>query len=400
METHHQELPLEGIRVLELSLAVMGPTTGMILADMGAEVIKVERTPRGDDTRRLKGFGEGFFPYFNRNKKSLVLDLKQPEGKDILRQLIPTADVLVENFAPGTIERLGFGYTQASAINPRLIYCSLKGFMPGPYENRPALDEVCQMMGGLAYMTGPSGRPLRAGASVVDILGGSFGAIGILAALHERERTGRGQHIRATLFESVALLMAQHMAVTAISGQPPPPMPERGRAWSVYDLFETADRDLVFLGVTSDAHWHRFCDAFGFSDLMADSRLATNNDRIDQRDWLLPDLKTRIGALTKARIMELAEAAGIPFAPVSRPEDLFDDPQLNAAGSLLETALPGGQRARLPKIPLQMGAHNFGLRSDPPEPGEGADGLLLSLGLGPERIASLRAAGILGPAAG
>ena len=222
-------LPLTGIRVLELSLAVMGPTAGMVLGDMGADVIKIERTPQGDDTRRLKGFGTGLFPPFNRNKRSLVLNLKDPEGKAVMDRLIETADVLVENFAPGTIDRLGFGYERVSRINPRLIFCALKGFMPGPYEKRPALDEVCQMMAGLAYMTGPSGRPLRAGASVLDIMGGSYGVIGVLAALYERERTGRGQYLRATLFESCALLVAQHMAVAAATGEAPPPMPERGR---------------------------------------------------------------------------------------------------------------------------------------------------------------------------
>ena len=232
-------LPLTGIRVLELSLAVMGPTAGMVLADLGAEVIRIEPTPQGDDTRRIKGFGTGFFPAFNRNKRSIVLNLKSAQGKAVMERLIETADVLLENYAPGTIDRLGFGYDHVSRINPRLIFCSLKGFMPGPYEKRPALDEVCQMMGGLAYMTGPSGRPLRAGASILDIMGGSYGVIGILTALYERERTGQGRYVIATLFESVVLLMAQNMAVAAITGQPPPPMPERGRSWSVYDLFET-----------------------------------------------------------------------------------------------------------------------------------------------------------------
>jgi crotonobetainyl-CoA:carnitine CoA-transferase CaiB-like acyl-CoA transferase len=388
-------LPLEGLRVVEMSLAVMGPTAGMVLADMGAEVIRVERTPEGDDTRRLKGFGAGFFTCFNRNKKSLVLDLKREEGREVLERLLATADVLVENFAPGTVDRLGFGYDRVKEINPRIVYCSLKGFMPGPYEHRPALDEVCQMMGGLAYMTGPSGRPLRAGASVVDILGGSFGVIGILAALYERERTGRGQHVRATLFEAVALLVAQHMAVAAVTGEAPPPMPERGRAWSVYDLFETADRDLVFIGLTSDAHWRRFCAAFGFDDLAADPHLAANNDRIDRRDRLLPELRRRVALREKAEIMALAEGAGIPFAPIAKPQDLFEDPQLNASGGLVETRLPDGRTVRLPKIPLRMGERDFGLRRHPPAPGEGSEDLLRSLGIGPERAAELEAAGIL-----
>lgn len=390
-------LPLTGIRVLELSLAVMGPTAGLVLADLGAEVIRIEPTPQGDDTRRIKGFGTGFFPAFNRNKRSIVLNLKSAEGKAVMERLIETADVLVENYAPGTIDRLGFGYDHASRINPRLIFCSLKGFMPGPYEKRPALDEVCQMMGGLAYMTGPSGRPLRAGASILDIMGGSYGVIGILTALYERERTGRGRFVMATLFESVVLLMAQNMAVAAITGQPPPPMPERGRSWSVYDLFETANGEQVFVGITSDAHWQRFCKSFGYADLLADGRLATNNSRVDEREWLMPELRRRLAKITKAEVMQKAEEAGIPFAPIARPEELFDDPHLNQSGGLLETTLPDGRKTKLPRIPLRISGYDFGLRNDPPAPGEGNEELLLSLGLDRERIAALKEAGVIGP---
>jgi crotonobetainyl-CoA:carnitine CoA-transferase CaiB-like acyl-CoA transferase len=396
-ENETARLPLTGIRVLELSLAVMGPTAGMVLADMGAEVIRIEPTPQGDETRQIKGFGTGFFPAFNRNKRSIILNLKSPEGKEIMDRLIKTADVLVENYAPGTIDRLGFDYKRVSGINPRLIFCSLKGFMPGPYEKRPALDEVCQMMGGLAYMTGPAGRPLRAGASVLDIMGGSYGVIGVLTALYERERTGRGQHVLATLFESVVMLMAQNMAVAAITGQASPPMPERGRSWSVYDLFETSDKDKVFVGLTSDAHWQRFCKSFGYADLLADSRLATNNSRVDERGWFMPELNRRLAKLTKVEIMKNAEDACIPFAPIARPEDLFDDPHLNASGGLLETTLPDGRKTKLPRIPVRLGNYDFGLRNDPPAPGEGGEELLLALGLDRDRIAALKSEGVIGP---
>jgi len=397
MKNDPVKLPLTGIRVLELSLAVMGPTAGMILADMGAEVIKIEPAPKGDDTRRLGGFGSGFFLAFNRNKKSLVLNLKSPEGKSIMERLIETADVLVENYAPGTIERLGFGYDHVSRINPRLIYCSLKGFMPGPYEKRPALDEVCQMMGGLAYMTGPAGRPLRAGASVLDIMGGSYGVIGILTALYEREQTGRGQYLRATLFESVVMLMAQNMAMTAVTGQVAPPMPERGRTWSVYDLFELSGSNQVFIGITSDAHWQRFCKCFGYDDLLEDSRLATNNSRVAERDWLMPELRRRLANLTKAEVMKKAEESSIPFAPITRPEERFDDLHLNQAGWLLETTLPDGRKTKLPKIPLMMDAYDFGLRSNPPSPGEGSEELLNSMGFDRNQIESLKKKGVVGP---
>ena len=260
---------LSGIRVLEFCHTIMGPTAGLILADLGADVIKIEPAD-GDTTRRLIGFGAGFFPTFNRNKRSLAIDLKAPEGRDLLYRLAATADVVVENYAPGTMDRLGCGYADLSKINPRLIYCALKGFLSGPYEHRPALDEVVQFMAGLAYMTGPPGQPLRAGASVVDIMGGMFAVIGIQAALRERETTGRGQFIKSALFESTAFLMAQHMAGEAATGRPPPPMPAREGAWGIYEPFETRDGEQIFVGLTSDRQWRRFCDHFKRHDLLQD----------------------------------------------------------------------------------------------------------------------------------
>ncbi len=393
--TAAKKLPLEGILVLELGHTVMGPTAGMVLADMGADVYKVERTGKGDDTRWLKGFGAGFFTYFNRNKKSISIDLKSGKGIEILLKLIEKADVLIENFGPETVERLGVGYDICRKRNPRLIYCSLKGFMPGPYEKRPALDEVVQMMGGLAYMTGPTGRPLRAGSSITDILGGSYGVIGILAALYQRQLTGQGQLVQATLYESVAFLVGQHMAITAITGQAPPPMPDRGRAWSIYDLFKTADGELVFIGVTSDRHWQRMCETFGFSDWGADPRLATNQSRIEEREWFLPQLQDRLGKLDKADLMALAEKAGLPFAPVARPQDLFEDPHLNQSGSLAATTLPNGGIAKLPKIPLRMDQASFDLRSNPPGIGEGSRELYKALGFSDADIRELLKEGVV-----
>jgi crotonobetainyl-CoA:carnitine CoA-transferase CaiB-like acyl-CoA transferase len=384
--TQPPRLPLEGITVLELGHTVMGPTCGLVLADMGADVYKVERTGRGDDTRWLKGFGAGFFTCFNRNKHSLAIDLKAEAGKQLLLRLVAQVDVLVENFGPDTVQRLGIGWEACRQRNPRLIYCALKGFMPGPYEKRPALDEVVQMMGGLAYMTGPSGRPLRAGASVTDILGGSYGAIGILAALYRREQTGRGGLVQASLFESVAFLVSQHMGVAAVTGDPAPPMPERGRAWSIYDLFASADDEMVFIGVTSDRHWQRLCETFGFGDWLADERLATNQGRIEQRAWFLPELQQRLRRLSKAEMMALAEQAGIPFAPVARPQDLFDDPHLNQSGALADTALPNGGSARLPKIPLRLDERSFELRRHPPRIGEGALPLYRACGLSDDEV--------------
>lgn len=308
-------LPLEGIRVLELSHTVMGPSCGLILADMGAEVVKVERTPEGDDTRRLMGFGSGFFHFYNRNKKSLTLDLKNEKGKAILKKLLTFSDVFIENFGPGTVERLGFGYDEVSKINPRLIYCTLKGFMPGPYDKRPALDEVVQMMGGLAYMTGPPGRPLRAGAAVIDIMGGTYGVIGILTALYEREKTGKGGHVIATLFESTAFLMGQHMASSAVSGRPVPPMPARVSVWAIYDIFETKEGEKVFVGVTSNMQWKRLCNIFGLNELAKDERLATNNDRVGQRGWLIPELQKIFKGIEREKMLKLFEEEVFPLVP-------------------------------------------------------------------------------------
>ncbi len=394
METKNQ-LPLEGIKVLELGHTVMGPTCGLVLADMGAEVYKVERTGKGDDTRWLKGFGSGFFTYFNRNKKSISIDLKSDRGKEILLKLVEKADILIENFGPGTVERLGVGYDICRKKNPRLIYCSLKGFMPGPYEKRPALDEVVQMMGGLAYMTGPTGRPLRAGTSVTDILGGSYGVIGILAALYQRQFTGRGQLVQASLYESIAFLVGQHMAVAAVSGEPPPPMPERGRTWSIYDLFATADSEQVFIGVTSDRHWKRMCETFEFADWAENEQLATNQARIEAREWFLPELQKRIGALNKNEVMALAEKAGIPFAPVNRPQDLFDDPHMNQSGSFVNTKTPKGASVKLPKIPLRLNGAAFDLRRHPPGIGEGSREIYRRCGYTDEDIHELIADGII-----
>ncbi|MBW1787748.1 MAG: CoA transferase [Deltaproteobacteria bacterium] len=395
MDTSKAKPPLDGIKVLELGHTVMGPTAGLILADLGAEVAKIEKAPQGDDTRRMKGFGAGFFSYFNRNKISLCLDLKDRRGRDVLDRLVGQADVLVENFGPGTIDRLGFGYERVSRLNPRLVFCSLKGFMPGPYEERLSLDEAVQMMGGLAYMTGPRGRPLRAGASVTDILGGTFGVVGILAALRERERTGKGQLVKATLFEAVAFMMAQHMTIAALTGEEPPPMPERRRIWAVYDLFPTADGKQVFLGITNEAHWTRFCEAFGFKDFLQDPDFETDALRIKNRDRLSDELMSRLGAMDEKRILLLAEKAIIPFAPISRPAQLLDDPHLKHAGWLLETKLPGGKTAGLPKIPLAIGDHSQGLYRHPPKLGEGGRAFLMNSGFSTDEVERLVNARVL-----
>jgi crotonobetainyl-CoA:carnitine CoA-transferase CaiB-like acyl-CoA transferase len=387
--------PLADLRVLEFTQNIMGPSAGLILADLGADVVKIEPAPHGESTRQLSGFAAGFFGYFNRNKRSLAVDLKSPRGRALVHRLAARTDVVIENYAPGTMERLGCGYVDLAAINPRLVYCALKGFLSGPYEQRPALDEVVQFMGGLAYMTGPAGQPLRAGSSVVDILGGAFAVIAIQAALAEREHTGQGQLVKSALFEATAFLMGQHMAGQAVTGEPVPPMPVRRAGWGIYQTFATSDADQVFVGVTSDNHWRRFCPAFGCADLLADPRLATNEARVAARPWLLPLVAAVLAKLTKAEIMTRCEAAGIPFAPVARTEDLFDDPHLNAGGGLLAVALPGGIKAKLPRLPIELDGHRPGLRLQAPRIGEHTRAVLSEIGLGEDEIAALEGDGVV-----
>ncbi len=393
MNAPARKLPLEGLRVVEFTHMVMGPTCGMVLADMGAEVIKVEPI-EGDRTRHLLGSGAGFFPMFNRNKKSIKLNLQSPEGAEVARRLCATADVVAENFKPGSMVKYGLDYASLSAHNPKIIYASLKGFLPGPYDHRTALDEVVQMMGGLAYMTGRPGDPLRAGTSVNDIMGGMFGAIGVLGALIQRGITGRGQEIQSALFENNVFLVGQHMLQYAITGKAAEPMPNRISAWGVYDVFTVKNGEQIFLAAVSDAQWAVFCDVLGFADLKADPRYSDNNARVSQRDVMMPELRSRLEAFTAAELTAIFEKAGLPFAPIAKPEELFDDPHLNATGGLADVRLTdgpkAGQTARAALFPFTMDGQRLGVRRQPPTQGENTDELLQGLGLSAAEIAHLR----------
>jgi crotonobetainyl-CoA:carnitine CoA-transferase CaiB-like acyl-CoA transferase len=386
-----ETLPLTGLTVVEFTHMVMGPSVGVILADLGADVIKVEPIG-GDQTRRLLGSGAGYFPMFNRNKRSICLDLKSEQGIALAKRLVAGADILVENFRPGTLARLGLGYDAMAEANPRLIYCSAKGFLAGPYENRTALDEVTQMMGGLAYMTGPPGRPLRAGSSVIDITGGMFGVIGVLAALERRHRTGRGGEVKCSLFETTAFLVGQHMAQMAVTGQAAQPMPVRISAWAIYDVFETAQaEEQLFVGVVSDAQWTAFCAAFGLDDLGSDPALALNNQRVLARDAILPRVRALFAGMRRDALVAKLEAIGLPFAPIARPDELFDDPHLNAVGGLLDVTIPGGAATRLPALPLEFDGERPGLQHDIPTIGRDGDAILRDLGFDEAEIAALTA---------
>jgi crotonobetainyl-CoA:carnitine CoA-transferase CaiB-like acyl-CoA transferase len=398
-------LPLAGLRVVDVSHMILGPTTGMILADLGADVIKVEPIT-GDNTRNLLGTGAGFFALFNRNKKSLAIDTKTAKGREIMLRLIGTADVFNENFKPGAMAKMGLDYESLKAINPRLIYVSHKGFLPGPYEQRTALDEVVQMMGGLAYMTGPEGRPLRAGSSINDIMGGMFGVIGVLCALLERDHpahgTGRGREVKTALFENNIFLVAQHMLQYAITGKPAAPMPSRISAWGIYDVFTVAGGDMIFLGVVSDTQWESFCREFGFGDLAADPRLARNNQRVEARSWMMPILRDRLGGMAASELARRFEATGLPYAPIAKPEDLFDDPHLRGTGGLVPVEIPADANSTgkavttdMPLLPISLDGLRFPVRRGPPSLGADTDDLLIELGYSRSEIAALEAEGLV-----
>ena len=388
-------LPLDGVRVLEFSHTIMGPSAGMLLADLGADVVKIESAPDGDATRRLGGFASGFFFAFNRNKRSLAVDLKSKDGQALIHRLAADADVVLENFGPGTMERLGCGYEDLGRINPRLIYCALKGFLSGPYEHRPALDEVVQYMAGLAYMTGPPGQPLRAGSSVIDIMGGMFAVIGIQAALRERERTGKGQLVKSALFESTAFLMTQHMAGQAVTGRPPPPMPAREGAWGIYETFKASDGEMIFVGLTSDNHWRRFCHHFDRSDMLDNPKYSNNQLRVKERPVIRAMVAECVGTLTMPELTKLFDEIGIPFAPVAKPGDLFEDLHLNAGGRMLDVAFKDGVHAKIPRIPREVGAHDFGLRRQAPTIGQHSVEILEEAGLSKAEVDALRGRGVV-----
>jgi len=391
--------PLAGIRVVEFSHMVMGPSTGVILADLGAEVIKVEPMG-GDQTRRLLGSGAGYFPMFNRNKQSICIDLKTAEGVQLAVALVGSADILVENFRPGALEKMGLGPDRFRQNNPGLIYYSAKGFLSGPYEKRTALDEVTQMMGGLAYMTGPPGRPLRAGASVIDVAGGMFGVIGILAALERRHRTGVGGEVKSSLYETTAFLVGQHMAQMAVTGVAAQPMPVRISAWAIYDVFDTASEgEQLFVGVVSDGQWAAFVKAFDLGEIGSDPAYAQNNDRVRARDIILPVVRALFARQTREALVPRLEAAGVAFAPIARPEDLFDDPHLSQGGGLVDLELENGTRTRLPALPVEMdGQRPHGTRGLPSAGGDTA-AILQGIGLDAEAIETLRVRGVIGVAA-
>lgn len=393
--SEEQDLPLDGIKIIEFTHMVMGPTVGVILADLGADVIKVEPIG-GDNTRRLVGSGSGYFPMYNRNKKSISLNLKSEEGLAVAHKLIANADIMIENFRPGAMDKLGLGYDQLKEINDQLIYCSEKGFLEGPYAHRTALDEVAQMMGGLAYMTGEPGKPSRAGASVIDVMGGMFGVIGILAALKQRDKTGKGQRIQSSLYESTVFLMGQHMAQYSVTGKAAAPMPVRVSAWAIYQVFNTKDNEQLFVGVVSDTQWRNFCESFGLDELANNPEYENNTNRVKRKEELVPIVQQTFMNYTKSELMEKLEHTGLPFAPITEPTDLFDDLHLNASGGLLDLNIPDGNKTSLPALPIEMDGKKLGVRHDLPKIGEQTETILIENGFSAEKIKQFKSDGIIG----
>ncbi|HLI22111.1 MAG TPA: CaiB/BaiF CoA-transferase family protein [Stellaceae bacterium] len=391
-------LPLQGLRVLELGHIVAGPTASLILADLGADVIKIENPDGGDQARRMPGAGSGYY-YFNRNKRSVAIDLKAPLGKALFLNLIRGADICLDNYAPGALKRLGLDYDVLSAENPRLIHMAIKGFLPGPYEQRPSLDELAQMMGGLAFMTGPPGRPLRAGASIIDIGAATYGVIGILAALYQRAETGRGQHITSGLFETTVFWVGQWMARAVATGQPSRPMAEIGQSvrmgWGIFHLFETKDKEQVFIGVTSNAHWERFCATLGLGELYADERLSTNEKRVVAQEWMLPKIREAAARYTSADLQAKLDKASVPYAPLQRPDQLLNDPHLKASGQLMTVPMENGKSGDLPKLPFASSAYEFTLRRGAPGLGANTREVLTEAGIAAAEIDALIAAKVI-----
>jgi len=394
-------LPLDGLRVLELGHIIAGPSAGLLLADLGADVIKVERPGEGDQTRGMPAGNGANFHFFNRNKRSITIDLKgSPEGRELFLRLARGSDVVIDNFAYGAVEGLGLGYDVLSRENPRIIYMALKGFLPGPHEARPFLDELAQMSAGLAFMTGPRGQPMRAGASIVDVGAAAYGVMAVLAALHQRAQTGRGQKITSGLFETTVFWVGQWLANYGATGEPSVPMPEIRQGarmgWGIYQLFTAKDGEQVFIGITSNAHWERFCTEFELGDLLADERLSDNSKRVAARAWLPARIAEEMLKYPSAELVERLARAKIPFAPLRRPDQLVDDPHLNASDQWMSTPLPGRPPAKLPKMPVRSTEYEFGLRRPAPQLGEHTREVLQEFGLSKDDIDALASRRVIG----
>jgi crotonobetainyl-CoA:carnitine CoA-transferase CaiB-like acyl-CoA transferase len=393
-------LPLEGVRVLDVTQVMAGPFCCLLLADMGADVLKVEKTDGGDDSRRMAPpFIEGesaAFLAMNRNKRSLALDLKKPQGRDLFRRLAARADVVVENFRPGTLEALGLGAQTLRAGHPELIYCSISGFgQTGPYRERGGFDLVAQGMSGLMSVTGhPNQPPVKVGVPITDLNAGMYAAYGILSAYVHRLRTGRGQCVDTSLFEAGIAYTVWESAMYFATGASPVPLGSAHRLCAPYQAFRTADGYLT-LGAANQATWERLCAALGRDDLLKDPRFRDNPSRTVRAGELAAELDREFAGRPTAQWLARLDAAGVPAGPIYDMAGVYADPQVRAREMVVEADHPAAGRVRHIGIPVKLSETPGSIRRAAPRLGEHTDEILRDLGLSPEEVSTLRRSGVV-----
>ena len=392
------DAPLEDVTVLELGHIVAGPFCSLILADLGADVIKVEnRRHGGDSVRGSSELGTSLFNAMNRNKRSVTVDLKDDAGREVFERLVADADVIVENFGPGVTDRLGVDYGTLREVNESLVYCSIKGFGEGPYEEYPALDPITEALSGLMSVTGlPDEQPVRVGTSISDMAASFFGAIGILSALRQRDLTGVGTYVEAPMFESTMPFMSYWLAYSQAHDVVPEPIGASHLNWAPYDVFQTADGEWTFVGPSSERHWERLCDALEL-DLADDERFETMIDRREHREALRETLADVFDDWTQPEVLERLRDVGVPVAPVNDVSDVLEDDHLEATDALTEIETVEGKETtvEVPKLPLRADRFDPPEGERPPELGEHTDGILRELGYSDAEIESLRERGAL-----
>lgn len=390
-----EQLPLSGITIVELGNLIAAPYTGLVLSDLGAEVIKVERPKTGDLIRQAGDSGTAMFTAMNRNKRSISIDLKSDAGCIAYQDLVGEADAIIENMKPGATEQLGIGYETLCEDNEELIYVSITGFLQGGfYEDRPGMDVVAQAMSGLMRMTGsPGDKPLRAGTSIIDFGTGMYATIGLLLALWKREFTGEGQKIDAGLFET-ASHWSNYWTIFAQLFGDPSPLGSSHPGFGLYDVFETEPDEWLFVGIVSERHWPAFCEAIDAPDLLNDNRFETNELRQKNVEALYDMVQQRFRGKERTEIIESLLDVGVPAAPVNQPSELVDDPHLSAIDLLVETEADE-ETVQAMLTPLQGDEIDVSNRWDPPKLGEDTAAVFDSLGM-PERYAELKSAGAFG----
>lgn len=391
---------LESLRVLDLSRVLAGPFCAMVLADLGADVIKVEIPGTGDDARAYGPFVNGESAYYmsiNRNKRGITLNLKRPEGREVFLRLVRWADAVIENYRPGTMDRLGLGYADLERVNPRLIYAAVSGFgSTGPYRQRPAYDIIAQGMGGLMSITGqPGGPPTRVGASVGDIIAGLYTAIGILAAVSERQRSGHGQFIDVSMMDCQVSVLENAISRYLATGQVPGPLGNHHPSITPFSTFKTADGYIIIAAGNNEV-FGRLCGALGMPALPADPRFSTNDARTQNRDALAAALEAALAAAGTGHWLAALEAGGVPAAPVLTVDKVISDPQVNAREMVAEIDHPVAGRTKVPGVPVKMSRTQGRVRFPAPTLGQHNDEVLTQvLGLSDGQIQELRAKGVL-----